>query len=390
MSRNLLVPLAVVAALVLAGCGGGSSSSSDQSSAQQSNNPHPIAGNFKPDDRGLSDCNGDSACVEQAFGNISYNDSPKAALKLVEEKMHTDGAVQGDCHRIVHMIGSAALARYNGNVGRAFSEGDSTCWSGYYHGILERSFYGATSVRELSDRARGVCEDPGVRRTTWLAYQCVHGLGHGLMLYTRYDLPGALGLCHGLTSSYDQISCTGGVFMENQQSSYGLKSKWLRDDNLLYPCTMVARADKQYCYLLVTSQILPKVGYDWRKTAEWCRRSDEGFVPICFQSFGRDASGVARQEPEGILVTCAMAGDGERECLYGAARDILNNDADDLRGRKLCESVEPEHRSYCFFGLGTILGAVHSTAADKRRACGRFAGRRDLRDCLEGAGALAS
>jgi len=235
-----------------------------------------------------------------------------------------------------------------------------------------------------------VCSASEIRANAFTYYQCIHGLGHGLMLYTRYELPDALDLCHGLDTSYDQVSCTGGVFMENQQSSYGLKSKWLREDNLLYPCGIVEEADKLYCYLLVTSQILPRVDYDWKRAADWCRRSEQTFVGICFQSYGRDASGVARQEPAKIRDICAQAGDGERECLFGAVRDILNNDAADLRGRRLCETVTAANRSYCFFGAGSILGAVHGTEAARAEACTRFAPPRDRPDCVQGAASTSS
>jgi hypothetical protein len=291
----------------------------------------------------------------------------------------------------VHILGAGALARYK-DVSTAFAKGSSSCWSGYYHGILERAFAGLPfRERELAEKSVDLCDDAGIRRVTWIAYQCVHGLGHGFMLYKRYDLPGALGLCHRLATSYDQISCTGGVFMENQQSSYGARSTWLKDDDLLYPCDsdVVAGQDKLYCYLLVTSYILPKVGRDWTKVAGWCRKSDPDYVDTCFQSMGRDASGSSREEPAGILSICRAARpDGERECLFGAARDILNNDATDLRGRKLCESVPARDRSYCFYGLGSMLGTVYGTDGERKSACRRFAGPADRHDCERGAGAV--
>lgn len=173
--------------------------------------------------------------------------------------------------------------------------------------------------------------------------------------------------------------------MENQQSSYGATSKWLRDDDLLYPCTIVETADKLYCDLLVTSRILPEVQGDWGETARWCRKSDSEFVRICFQSMGRDASGFARQEPVKIHRFCAAAGDLRHECIFGAARDILNNDNDDLRGRRLCESSPASARSYCFYGIGSILGTVHPGENARRDACSRFAAGRDRDDCLSGA-----
>jgi mono/diheme cytochrome c family protein len=342
----------------------------------------PVA--FEPDDTELSSCRGEYACLEQAFGNIAYDSGPRSALAELDRRIASDRQVEANCHRIAHMIGAAALQHFRGEIGRAFAAGSASCASGYYHGLLEWKLAGVSEQRAVQ-LARTVCTKRSIRANAFLYYQCVHGLGHGLMLYSKYELPDALDLCHRLGNDFDRISCTGGVFMENQQSSYGLRSKWLRKDNLLYPCTMVAAADKQYCYLMVTSQILPRVGYDWERTARWCRRSDPGFVGICFQSFGRDASGMSRQDPVRIRATCRRAREGERECLYGAARDILNTNASDLRGRRLCESVPSPNRSYCFFGLGTILNAVHGTDAERRRACARFAGPRDLGACLDGA-----
>ena len=83
-----------------------------------------VATTFKPDKTELADCDtGTNTCLEQAFGNVSYRQGPKAAIALLEPKMGTDSAILADCHRIVHSIGAAALARYKGNVAKAFAEG---------------------------------------------------------------------------------------------------------------------------------------------------------------------------------------------------------------------------------------------------------------------------
>jgi hypothetical protein len=384
VSRNLLTVVIAAGLLAVAGCGGGGSESPPSTALQAG--PHPVAGNFKPDDRALSDCKGsDTACLEQAFGNISYDDGPKTAMRLVEEKMRTDVAVKADCHRIVHMVGSAALARYDGNVPRAFAEGSSTCWSGYYHGILERSFYGATTIKEVARRARRVCDDPGIRRTTFLAYQCVHGLGHGLMINMGYDLPTALKICDGLATKWDQTSCTGGVFMENISSSYGIKSKWLKDSDLVYPCDVVKERHKLYCYLMVTSRILQSNGYDWKATAKICSRVEKGWVATCYQSFGRDASGFTHQNPPKIVRLCRITGNGESDCIYGASRDLTSNDANGKRAAQLCNLAPAGIRVRCFSGIGTIIAGFSPSAAEHRAACSSLT-QTFLRACLRGAG----
>jgi hypothetical protein len=339
---------------------------------------HPVAGNFEPNDTELADCGSDRRCIEQAFGNLSFYQGPKDAIRLFDEKIRTDPTVESDCHRIAHTIGSAALARFKGNVGTAFVNGSSSCWSGYYHGILERSFVGASTKGDVARVARTVCQGRAVRGTTWLAYQCVHGLGHGLMITSSYDLPFSLSVCDRLATAWDQVSCTGGVFMENISSSYGVKSRWLRDDNLVFPCNTVAERHKQYCYLMVTSRILQANGYDWRAAARICRGVERNWVDTCFESFGRDASGFTRQTPSKILPLCRIAAEHEDQCVYAAARDMTANYGNGERASTLCLGAPASLREHCFFGIGTIL-ETQALGASCRNLSKRYA-----RACLRG------
>ena len=327
-----------------------------------------VAAAFKPDGTKLSDCKLDTSCYQQAFANMAYRYGPKAALATFVRDMRTNRYVEENCHRIAHAIGAGALTRFHGKVGEAFAKGSAACWSGYYHGILERAFQGVPDSR-IGAVARRLCSSPTIRRTAFIAYQCVHGLGHGLMIYTGYDLPLALRICDRLATSWDQISCTGGVFMENQSSSYGYRSKWLRRSEPLYPCTAVAQRHKLYCYLMVTSQILPDVGYSWTKTVRWCRKSERGWVSTCFQSLGRDASGRTRGSVTRIERICALAGAMERECIRGAAADLASNDANGRRAARLCNASPAGARAYCFYATGSILGSFSYATSGRRRLC---------------------
>jgi cytochrome c553 len=342
----------------------------------------PALASFKPDTTRLEGCI-EADCRRQAFGNIAYKEGAKKALDLFEEKQNSDKAVQADCHRIAHWIGAASLLYYHGNVAQALAAGRATCWSGYYHGVVERAFQG-TPPGKLADKTREICSGDDVRKTTFLAYQCVHGLGHGLMIHTGYDLPFALKTCNQLTTAWDDDSCESGVFMENISSSYGIKSKWLRDSDLLYPCDSVAQKYKLYCYLIVTSRILEANGFNWQGAVKTCRKSDKGWVATCFQSLGRDASGNSRQDPDKILEICGLAGNMERECVYGAARDVTSNDASPRRSKLLCEQADPSLQAYCFEGIGTIVGGMHVYREERRAACRQIT-RRYFEDCARGA-----
>jgi hypothetical protein len=290
------------------------------------------------------------------------------------------------CHRIAHALGAGGLAHYDGDVGPAFADGTAVCWSGYYHGILERAFAGV-SEDELPAVSRRLCESDQVRRSDFVAYQCVHGLGHGLMIYTDYDMPLSLETCDALATSWDQTSCTGGVFMENLQTSYGTQSKWLRDDDPLYPCPTVAERHKLYCYLMVTSRILDVVGGDWQQTVDWCRKAEANWVATCFQSLGRDASGRSLQEPKEVLRICSLAKDMAEECVYGAARDITSMDAGARRSAGFCSSAAASLRARCFNGIGTILGGFSRESEARKAACRGAVPKEYWNECFLGAGA---
>ena len=369
---SLLFALGLIGAL-WAGSDGG-----DAASIAARNTLHPVAGTFQPDDTKLTDCDGEYRCLEQAFGNLAFRAGPKTAIRLFDERIRADSKVESGCHRIAHTIGSASLARFEGNVGVAFVNGSSSCWSGYYHGILERAFTGVSEKSGLIRVARGVCEGTDVRATTWLAYQCVHGLGHGLMITTAYDLPFSLSVCDRLATAWDQVSCTGGVFMENISSSYGIKSRWLRDNDLVYPCNTVAQRHKQYCYLMVTSRVLEANGYDWHAAARICRGVERGWVATCFESFGRDASGSTRQTPSKIVPICRIAGEHEGKCVYAAARDMTANYGNGQRASTLCQRARAALRERCFYGIGTILETQEQGATCRRLS------RRYAAACLRG------
>ena len=343
-----------------------------------------VVGPFRPDGTRLEGCL-DTDCRRQAFGNIAYRDGPRPALDLFDEKM-SDQPVEADCHRIAHTIGAASLQHYDGSVAQALANGRASCWSGYYHGVVERSFHG-TPRADLPKKSRQICADPDIRRTSFLAYQCVHGLGHGLMIHTGYDLLASLRVCDKLETPWDSDSCEAGVFMENISSSYGIKSRWLREDDLIYPCNTIAERYKLYCYLMVTSRILEANGYDWAKTVSTCRKSDRSWIATCFQSLGRDASGSTRQDVPKILELCELAADMASECIYGAARDITSNDASPRRAKGLCEAAAAKLRAYCFEGIGTIVGGFHADRKARQTAC-RALTKRYFQDCARGAVAL--
>lgn len=336
---------------------------------------HPVAGNFVPDTTQLEGCEGTYSCLEQAFGNVAFREGPKRALAIFDARISTDGDIERDCHRIAHMIGSAAFARYDGNVARTFAEGSATCASGYYHGILERAFVGISTKHQLAKVARSLCVGNGIRRHGFLDYQCRHGLGHGFMIQTGYDLPTALSLCGGLGTGWDEVTCTSGVFMENVGTRFGFRSQWLKDDDPLYPCNAVQVGYRRSCYVRSTTRVLLLNGNDFAKTASTCELAGLRWAPFCFRGYGRDAVVEARYKSAAkVLTLCRLAGGGQGDCLYGAARTFGDGAGIDgaRRAAAFCARAPEAGRSGCAAGLGIVLGLLRPTDASRHAACARL------------------
>ncbi len=143
-------------------------------------------------------------------------------------------------------------------------------------------------------------------------------------------------------------------------------SKWLREDDPLYPCTTVAERRKLYCYLMVTSRILDVVGGDWQKTVDWCNKAEPAWVATCFQSLGRDASAArSRTRPDRSHLLAGREMEGQ--CIYGAARDITSMDAGARRSSKFCYAVTARCRP------DASTGSARSSAASRRVGARRAA-----------------
>jgi hypothetical protein len=345
---------------------------------------HPVVSEFRPDGTRLVEC-ADAGCFQQAFGNVAYRQGPKAALDLVDD-VYGNGSDPA-CHRVTHFIGAASLARYDGDVTRTLAAGTPTCWSGYYHGVVERSLVTVKTRKPdgLAAVARKLCSHTGM--TPWVVYGCLHGLGHGLMIATGLNLRTALEVCSRLERWWDRDACRGGAFMENIQSAYGFRSTFLKDDDPIYPCNWVPQEVKRRCYQVVTTRVLPFVGDDWERTAEICAGVEKGFADWCFRSLGRDASSRSNRDTDEIAELCeiARAYGGEGHCVEAAAYDITANFSSGEPARVLCDTVHSGVRGRCYYGIGTVTGRFRTSSQARVADCQALASDPQyVADCVRG------
>jgi hypothetical protein len=294
--------------------------------------------------------NANFSCSMTYFELVTRVYGPRTAMENLKREYASRAEVVSQCHQLSHVVGNTAVDRYGGDIARAFKDGDSFCWSGYYHGVVERA------VRDLGESAFTKNADilcaaiPGKDRYSFDYYNCVHGLGHGIMAFENNELFTSLPLCDNLSGEWERKSCYGGVFMENIMVDNRTHfTKYLKKDDLMYPCNAVDTTYKEQCYLMQTSYALTETNYDFKNAFNLCANVEAAFRDTCAQSIGRDASGSTVSNVERTVTNCSYANDDRQEenCIAGAVRDFISYFHGDREAQALCKAFPVRFKDYC-------------------------------------------
>jgi hypothetical protein len=295
-------------------------------------------------------CAGESkSCFQAYYKDLVRDYGVDATFSDIKIRYNENPIVASDCHPLMHIIGQEASNRY-ATVSEAYLHGDSFCWSGYFHGIME-GVVAKIGIEKLPAKLDSICADiPGKAEYNFNYYNCVHGLGHGIMESLADEVPKSLTMCDNLTGDWEKSSCYGGVFMENIIiNSKGLTSKYLKKDDPLYPCNSVDTKYKYQCYLGQTSYALEVSGYNFKPVFDLCATVESPFRDVCNQSMGRDAANQARYNAVQIKTTCSIPNDAkDREnCVIGAVKDMISYYHSKTQADNFCAILSENEKAVC-------------------------------------------
>lgn len=301
----------------------------------------------------------------------------EAMARLVVE---SNAGVAFDCHQPAHKIGRMG---YDKQKQDAFRECNADCHSGCYHGAME-SFLSEKGIDNLAKDIDEVCN---IFETGFGKFECLHGVGHGVLALLDYDLPGALKECQKLSDFFAQSSCYGGAFMENIIAAQGLGAEgphsttWVKDGDPHFPCNAIGpdQGMRYQCYQMQTSWMLYKNGNDFRKAAAECLKAPAGLISVCFKSLGRDAAGQTVRDSEKMLAFCAYAKhpdtDYYKQCISGAMNVIVDFWGPRLKGQAagFCAVVpDAAVKNSCYAELAGRIQHLYSSPEDQQASCAAF------------------
>ncbi len=285
--------------------------------------------------------------VKKDFLKLEDEKDPRVTLTELQKRIKNDNVLLRSCHALTHEIGRRAYTKYR-DFGEAMKYQDEICNSGYLHGVIEAYF---SKSRDVFKAVATVCAPyPSGKFLSW---ECYHGVGHGLMYYTSNDLPASLKMCDSYEDYSNRSSCANGVFMENFNTDQKLHpSKFLRQDDLFYPCNDEATQYKADCYLYAPVYYLSLNKNDYAGALKWCEGAGSPYISICVQGVGGQAIKENFNNPKFVERIC-MSGSLKNSglCIEGMVGLYINHYGSLEPAKALCGQLELPNRPACYFSV---------------------------------------
>jgi hypothetical protein len=349
-----------------------------------------------------------STCIGDGLASLSSAGNIALAMSTLDLIVHSDQSLVLFAHPLAHALGYAVRSTPATATG-LISECDDRYQSGCYHGILQRYFDARMGMPIAQKVLVAPCDGLRATREQFRLFDCLHGMGHGLMMYHRYDVNAALRDCDRLAADWDQRSCYSGVFMEHNtgarvqafgEGAFGMHRHSMpapsvvlfKPADLRYPCDSTPARYRRECYELQADLILPAVKHDYQNAGRVCDSAGTpDMVGACYVGLGRNASGASAFQYSGIKKRCERSSPaGVAFCYEGAVRHLAYAPSELPRGVAFCKSLPAsEARMRCWEGVGLQVWGFFPDLASRQRAC-QTENVADLAACELGARITAS
>ncbi|HEU0052378.1 MAG TPA: hypothetical protein VFQ39_04340, partial [Longimicrobium sp.] len=392
--------LGVALAMTMAGCriaDGGAESARAQTAEEHAAAPASQVG---IDWSQLSMSDLDVASVFLAARDVGLRPALDSLAKLAAR----DSAIHANGHQIAHAVGRFAEARGGPAV---FAQCTPGMQSGCMHGVMEA--YLETAPIDTAALGR-LCDE--IRRPDGprLEYrECAHGLGHGIAMRLNGDLPAALAACEALRAPDGRGECFDGVFMQNVVDGLSVatvnvgeaaghqhggghahggaaapKRRWLKDDDLAFPCDSVAARHQASCWSYQYNVIRMRHGGDLAATLRDCDTAPAAARPDCYRGTGKQIGAEAANPAQAATWCRAASAELAGRCIAGAAEYFVDLDWTTPPAHAFCAAVPADLQPDCYGMIGERLKLIYAAPAPIRADCAKAGAHAAA--CLRGAG----
>ncbi|MFN0177452.1 MAG: hypothetical protein ACKVZ0_01545 [Gemmatimonadales bacterium] len=356
-------------------------------------------------------------CYEEILLALVEQDHIRLAMDALSVLARLDPETVGRGHDLTHVVGINAW-RPGKDVGTVYEACTGLYQSGCYHGVvqayLDVNGTDSTTVASVCNLIKAATGN------LWLRFQCVHGIGHGLIANMKMHLPKALAGCDWLVDGWDASSCYGGAFMEFIVAGRGQSHHPHRDQpaaaatdhadehagheaapadsfpirnpkDPLFPCSVLAPKYQYSCYGMQAGLIIEITGPDFGKIARACDGAPEGMRPACYQGVGTYVSGYTVRDSRKAIEFCDLGSDDYKPwCFVGVVKNFIDVTANPQDGLDFCARVTGQLAvaTSCYVAVGEQLAVLFPSPEDRARECVK-AGTTWVESCRFGAGLTA-
>jgi hypothetical protein len=281
-------------------------------------------------------------------------------------------------------LGREAVAEHAGDAA-IIRECRPVFASGCYHGVVEASLQaaGRIDMAELERLCVGVEGSGGPGS----GFECIHGLGHGILGALGYDLRDALRYCDALSTPRRAISCHLGAFMEAITSALGAPAMHgahaqaashehhspqplaIDAADPYSPCRAYGDPYATSCWLFQGFVILRANDFDAGRALLVCDGAPDGRAARCYESVGHQLTGLFQRGDRWTLDQCARGQASlAPHCVAGAALALDAMDWSGSRAARLCAAAPEETKDACYRAASGALLDLAS-AAQRARLC---------------------
>lgn len=319
---------------------------------------------------------GSDDCYKKAADLFSKQLGLKTTLEIFKANEQYP-EIYSRCHEATHYLSRNEYEKVK-SIAQVYSQCNSTCHGGCYHGTLEQYL----AEKDLTySRLKGefpkVCGTPADFATPLVFNECMHGLGHAAMFVTDMEVRDSLTLCDTLEAGKEQERCFSGVFMENSSSSTNNDhpGRYVKRDDPLFPCNVLDEKYAKICWRYQSSHFALITNHNWSETAALCQRVPERYQDDCVRTIGTNQVGFT-QDTTLMRKNCSLMPNShfQETCLQGVISSFAYRFVgDEQRMENFCTSVKEKFQEACFKQMGISVVDWSKDATEALAWCGKIA-----------------
>ena len=318
----------------------------------------------------IEECKNDVHCAVNSMQTIAGMENSQNVIDTFVSLIHLYEQTYS-CHETAHHLGMW-LYGYVKDVREALSYSEQVCGGAIFHGVIQNYVMTqklqGTSLNKID--IKSICLKPSGNPYYIEHWQCLHGLGHGLIEGYDYDVLSAIKRCEEFEPGWEQLSCSKGVFMQNVIHYLETGQGDFDEDDLYYPCNAVESKRSAPCYHYHVTYMVIKNKGNVQQTFNDCDKIlPADMVKYCYYGFGRQLEPNIGNSIEAALLLCQAGQKSEyhSDCLKGMLLTIVNVNTNTDRGFSFCKLLPEQYKKDCYDGLGRWILMLQENQGDQLR-----------------------